>query len=154
MHVAGHVHLRYPERVPQVDGATSTVYCQNLCLLSKLFLDHKTLYYDVETFVFYVLTVRDAFGAHFVGYFSKEKDSGLEYNLSCIMTLPRVQRSGYGRFLIAFSYLLSRHEKKPGTPEKPLSPLGVRAYKSYWRSAVLDVFVSARNSVHVLRRSG
>ena len=25
------------------------VYCQCLCLLAKLFLDHKTLYYDVST---------------------------------------------------------------------------------------------------------
>lgn len=32
------------------------IYCQNLCLLAKLFLDHKTLYYDVEPFLFYVLT--------------------------------------------------------------------------------------------------
>ena len=29
---------------------------QNLCLLAKLFLDHKTLYYDVEPFMFYVMT--------------------------------------------------------------------------------------------------
>jgi hypothetical protein len=27
-----------------------------LCLLSKLFLDHKTLYYDVDPFLFYVMT--------------------------------------------------------------------------------------------------
>ena len=32
------------------------VYAQNLCLLAKLFLDHKTLYYDVEPFLFYILT--------------------------------------------------------------------------------------------------
>lgn len=30
-------------------------YCQSLCLLSKLFLDHKTLYFDVDTFIFYIL---------------------------------------------------------------------------------------------------
>ncbi len=39
----------------QVDGKKGKVYCQNLCLLSKLFLDHKTLYYDVDPFLFYVL---------------------------------------------------------------------------------------------------
>lgn len=44
-----------------------------LCLLAKLFLDHKTLYYDVEPFLFYVLTAWDKKGAHLVGYFSKEK---------------------------------------------------------------------------------
>ena len=47
------------------------IYCQNLCLLAKLFLDHKTLYYDVEPFLFYVLTEVDRNGAHMVGYFSK-----------------------------------------------------------------------------------
>lgn len=49
----------------------STIYCQNLCLLAKLFLDHKTLYYDVEPFLFYVLTQNDSKGCHLVGYFSK-----------------------------------------------------------------------------------
>ena len=42
--------------VYEVDGNTNKIYCQNLCLLVKLFLDHKTLYYDVEPFLFYVLT--------------------------------------------------------------------------------------------------
>ena len=37
-------------------NATRTkLYCQSLCLLAKLFLDHKTLYFDVEPFLFYVL---------------------------------------------------------------------------------------------------
>ncbi|KAJ1625073.1 acyl-CoA N-acyltransferase, partial [Pavlovales sp. CCMP2436] len=30
------------------------VYCQCLCLLAKLFLDHKTLYFDTDPFLFYV----------------------------------------------------------------------------------------------------
>lgn len=47
------------------------MYCQNLCLLAKLFLDHKTLYFDVEPFLFYVLCEVDKVGAHLVGYFSK-----------------------------------------------------------------------------------
>lgn len=38
------------------------VYCQSLCLLSKLFLDHKTLYYDVDPFLFYILCERDQQG--------------------------------------------------------------------------------------------
>jgi hypothetical protein len=40
----------------EVDGKDNKMYCQNLCLLAKLFLDHKTLYYDVEPFLFYILT--------------------------------------------------------------------------------------------------
>lgn len=59
----------------EVDGKANKVYCQNLCLLSKLFLDHKTLYYDVDPFLFYVLCEVDDEGAHVVGYFSKEKVS-------------------------------------------------------------------------------
>ena len=55
----------------EVDGNVSKIYCQNLCLLAKLFLDHKTLYYDVEPFLFYVLTFNDGEGCHLVGYFSK-----------------------------------------------------------------------------------
>lgn len=31
-----------------MDGKQNKVYCQNLCLLSKLFLDHKTLYYGAQ----------------------------------------------------------------------------------------------------------
>lgn len=55
----------------EVDGYIHKLYCQNLCLLAKLFLDHKTLYFDVEPFIFYVLTEVDKYGCHLVGYFSK-----------------------------------------------------------------------------------
>lgn len=79
------------------------IYCQNLCLLSKMFLDHKSLFYDVEPFLFYVMTEVDEFGAHFIGYFSKEKRSPKDYNVSCIMTLPVRQRKGWGNLLIEFS---------------------------------------------------
>ena len=55
----------------EVDGKRYKQYCQNLCLLAKFFLDHKTLYYDVEPFLFYVMTINDSEGCHTVGYFSK-----------------------------------------------------------------------------------
>lgn len=79
------------------------LYCQNLCLMAKLFLDHKTLYFDVEPFLFYVLTESDKHGSHLVGYFSKEKESPDGNNVACILTLPPYQRKGFGKFLIAFS---------------------------------------------------
>lgn len=57
----------------ELDGAVEKIYCQNLCYFAKLFLDHKTLYWDVDPFLFYVLCTRDSRGFHPVGYFSKEK---------------------------------------------------------------------------------
>ena len=34
--------------------------------------------------------------------------SDLGYNLACILTFPFAQRKGYGRFIIQFSYELSK----------------------------------------------
>lgn len=94
----------------EIDGKDHKLYCQMLCLMAKLFLDHKTLYYDVEPFYFYVLCEIDKKGAHIVGYFSKEKESPENNNVACILILPPYQRKGYGKLLIAFSYELSRRE--------------------------------------------
>ena len=122
----------------EVDGFEERIYCQNLCYIAKLFLDHKTLYFDVDPFLFYVLCEVDNQGFHPVGYYSKEKYSDVGYNLACILTFPSHQRKGYGRFLIAFSYELSKKEEKVGSPEKPMSDLGQQAYKPYWNSTIID----------------
>ena len=76
----------------EVDGFMHWMYCENLCLFSKLFLDHKTLRYDCSPFRYYVLCEprsggNSEFSFHIVGYFSKEKGI-VENNLSCILVLP------------------------------------------------------------------
>ena len=49
------VLMRHASCYPQIDGKKEKQWCQSLCYLAKLFLDHKTLYYDVDLFLFYVL---------------------------------------------------------------------------------------------------
>eukprot|EP00668_Euglena_longa_P002482 GGOE01002896.1.p1 GENE.GGOE01002896.1~~GGOE01002896.1.p1 ORF type:complete len:462 (-),score=127.91 GGOE01002896.1:125-1510(-) len=130
----------------EVDGAACQLYCQCLCLLAKLFLDHKTLYFDVAPFRFYVMTADDTEGSHVVGYFSKEKLSLEEHNLACILTLPPYQGQGYGHALIQFSYELSKREGKPGSPERPLSDLGRVGYFSYWKHTLLRLMWERREA--------
>ncbi|KAB5568647.1 hypothetical protein DKX38_002440 [Salix brachista] len=145
----------------EVDGKKNKVYGQNLCYLAKLFLDHKTLYYDVDLFLFYILCECDDRGCHMVGYFSKEKHSEESYNLACILTLPPYQRKGYGKFLIAFwivilgrydvacSYELSKKESKVGTPERPLSDLGLLSYRGYWTRVLLDILKRHKGNISI-----
>lgn len=126
----------------EVDGKLEQIYCENLCYMSKLFLDHKTLQWDVEPFLFYILCEYDKYGFHFVGYFSKEKESSQGYNLACILVLPFHQRKGYGKFLIDFSFLLSIKEQKVGTPERPLSDLGFSTYFSFWTQKLCKILIN------------
>lgn len=44
-----------PISIFEVDGYRNPTYCENLSYLSKLFLDHKNLQYNMDPFLFFVL---------------------------------------------------------------------------------------------------
>ncbi|MCO5566195.1 hypothetical protein L7F22_019871 [Adiantum nelumboides] len=131
------VYQRGAHTIWEVDGSIQKLYCQNLSLFGKLFIDHKTIYFDVEPFVFYVLTDATAQFDHVLGYFSKEKVSYDDYNLACIITFPPFQKHGFGTLMIEFSYHLSAINSVAGTPERPLSDLGLRGYLTFWSAVAL-----------------
>lgn len=140
------VYQRGAHIIWEVDGAQEKLYVQNLCLFGKFFIDHKTVYFDVEPFVCYVLTDATSQFDHVLGFFSKEKVSYDDYNLACIVVFPPFQRKGYGTLLMEYSYYLSRAADVAGTPERPLSALGLRGYVAYWTSAVLRTLQHAYTS--------
>jgi histone acetyltransferase MYST1 len=140
------IYRRDRVSVYEVDGKEARVYCQNLCLLAKLFLDHKTLYYDTDPFLFYVVCQVDEYGSHLVGYFSKEKVSAEDYNLACILAFPQYQKMGYGKFIISLSYEITKRERKTGSPEKPLSDLGKISYRSYWTHVLMHLLSGSSSS--------
>ena len=107
-------------------------------MLSKLFLDTKSVFFDVSTFLYYPLLLKTdnhPYG-QVVGFFSKEKMSWDNNNVACILIFPPWQKRGLGQVLIAASYVLGRKEGRFGGPEKPLSTLGRKGYIAYWCAEV------------------
>ncbi|KAI5475310.1 histone acetyltransferase [Pseudohyphozyma bogoriensis] len=137
------VYQRGAHTIWEVDGAVEKLYSQNLCLFSKLFIEHKYMFFDVEGFMFYVLTDATPSFDYTIGYFSKEKVSYDDNNLACIVTFPPYQKKGYGTLLIEFSYELSRRTSEtPGSPERPLSDLGQKGYFAYWTGVLVRYFLA------------
>jgi MOZ/SAS family len=93
------------------------------------------------------------------------------------MTLPSHQRKGYGNLLVDISkfddhlrilsngclvdlphlmkklgYLLSRKEGKPGSPEKPLSDLGMLSYRAYWKTCIFRQLLQAQDFISIQGR--
>lgn len=133
----------------QVDGEKDILFCQNLSLFAKLFLDNKSVFFDVNGFHYFLLvhtTPRSpSDGAEYealppkhqiVGFFSKEKLSWDNNNLACILVFPPWQRKGLGALLMGVSYEISKREGMLGGPEKPISDLGKKGYKRFWAGEI------------------
>jgi len=116
------------------------LFCQNLSLFAKLFLDNKSVFFDVTGFKYYLL-VHTRPGPplrhHICGFFSKEKLSWDNNNLACILVFPPWQRKGLGSLLMGVSYEISRREGILGGPEKPISDLGRKGYRRFWAGEVV-----------------
>ncbi|GEM11115.1 histone acetyltransferase [Rhodotorula toruloides] len=135
------VYQRGATSIWEVDGAEAKLYCQNLCLFAKLFIEHKYMFFDVEGFNFYLLTEATSKQEWVLGYFSKEKISYDDYNLACIVVFPPFRQKGWATLLIEFSYELSRcFSSTPGTPERPLSELGQKGYLAHWTAVLVRYF--------------
>ncbi|KAK1673959.1 acyl-CoA N-acyltransferase [Colletotrichum godetiae] len=146
----------------EVDGEQDVLFCQNLSLFAKLFLDNKSVFFDVRGFNYFLLVYtppapkptpnpvshQDPSQSqppppssppprpHIVGFFSKEKMSWDNNNLACILVFPPWQKKGLGALLMGVSYEISRREGVLGGPEKPISELGRKGYKRFWGGEV------------------
>ena len=126
------------------------LFAQHAGLLGRMFLKGKVSFYQTGSFVYVALT-EFVKGAHrFRGYYSVAKmRTGHVNSLSCIMVLPPWQDRGFGRLLIHLSYIFSRPTDgslSDKTPERPLSDLGMTAFLSYWKGAVLDTLCGLLDS--------
>ena len=148
----------------EVDGEREKLYCQNLSLFGKLFLEQKSVFFDTGGFLYYVLTytppgdsshaarnvkkhnrsmsgLNDDLGlkTEVLGFFSKENPSWDSNNLACILIFPPYQHRQLGKLLMSVSYKLSGWEWEGGViggPEKPLSVMGRRSYLRFWSERV------------------
>lgn len=144
---------RAPYLIKQVRGYTHELFCQNLSLFGKLFLEDKSVYYNVECFEFYILygfdpedeeisgsVLRKYFKP--MGFFSREINSwDADNNLACICIFPPYQRLHLGQLLIEFLYALASvtpHMARLG-PEYPLSPYGRISYLRFWAKKLASV---------------
>ncbi|KAL8816432.1 MAG: hypothetical protein Q9223_004555 [Gallowayella weberi] len=135
----------------EIDGEEHQLFSQNLSLFAKLFLDNKSVFFDVASFNYYLLVHNSPDGPapnpqpQTIGFFSKEKMSWDNNNLACILVFPPWQRKGFGKILMGMSYELSRLEDRVGGPEKPLSELGRIGYLKFWQARVVSAILAVRN---------
>lgn len=145
-----------PYLIKHVRGYTHELFCQNLSLFGKLFLDDKSVYYNVDCFDFYVLYGFDSRDEEIsgsvlrknfkpMGFFSHEVNSwDADNNLACICVFPPFQRLHLGQLLIEFLYamaLVTPNMARLG-PEFPLSPYGKISYLRFWAKRLASIITT------------
>lgn len=118
--------------IRKVRAMKYSLFCQNMCLLAKFFLDSKSVFYYLNQYDFYV--AYEVLGGKEtpMGFYSRELTSWERNNLSCICVFPCYQQRRIGTKLIEFSYRLSKYEQHISGPERPLSQFGKLSYIKYW----------------------
>lgn len=150
--------MRTPYLIKRIRGFRHELFCQNLLLFGKLFLQDKLVFYNVELFDFYVVYGVDPNGTDPVpaspvlrrpfvpmGFFSKEANSWeADNNLACVCVFPPYQRLRLGLLLIEFLYALASVTPGQATlgPEFPLLPFGRVTYLRYWSKRVAAVLAN------------
>jgi hypothetical protein len=149
--------------VYEIDGEKEKLYCQNLSLFGKLFLEQKSVFFDTSLFKYYALTYTSKasspiataakgrgrrqrsssnadvdeddpiYRTRVLGFFSKENLSWDANNLACILVFPPFQHRQLGQLLMAVSYKLSAWEWEGGIIGGPEKPLSAMGRKSYLR---------------------
>jgi len=124
------------------------LFCQNLSLFAKLFLDNKSVFFDVSGFNYFLLvhTSPTTHEPQIIGFFSKEKMSWDNNNLACILIFPPWQRKGLGALLMGVSYAIAKREGIMGGPEKPISDLGKKGYRRYWGAEIARWLLGVRET--------
>ncbi|KAG0670788.1 hypothetical protein C6P45_001797 [Maudiozyma exigua] len=149
-HLPGKIKYKSPQyTIRRVKGSKHKLFCQCLCLFTKLFLDNKSMYFKVDNYEFYMLY--ETGGNKPMGFFSKDLLSYQQNNLACILVFPPYQRRQLGTLLIEFSYCVSKRQNLITGPELPLSPFGLICYLFYWSNLIayelLDGQLSERATV-------
>lgn len=139
----GRIKYRSPEyTIRRVKGSKHQLFCQCMCLFTKLFLDNKSIYFKVQNYDFYILYETN--NNKPLGFFSKDLFSYDDNNLACILIFPPYQRRRLGSLLIEFSYHLSRADDIVSGPELPLSPFGLVSYLKYWTQVLCTEMVEGK----------
>ncbi|KAI5951758.1 SAS2 [Candida jiufengensis] len=128
--------------IREIQGYKDLLFSQNLSLFGKLFLDDKSVYYNLDHFNFYIYYGIDGRTSNYIpmGFFSKEMIAyDLTTNLACICVFPPFQNRHIGSLLIEFSYELANKSQFCSGPEIPLSPYGRIVYLKYWSKKLASI---------------